>query len=204
MTLVQATLNVPGRPRPCEGLGAVAASQPRPGARYLFLDFDGVLNSARYFAADRAAERLARTHPAERSADWQAYSGLIDPDAVSVLDDVCLASRCRVVVSSAWRRVWSPGSLAAMLRERGSAVAWQRVVGTTSVDGDLCRGERIARWLGGVRWDGFCVLDDDPSADVVAFRMRSHLVRTTWEDGLTPEIGERAVRVLLGAEEGLS
>jgi len=57
--------------------------------KYLFLDVDGVLNSARFFATQKLARDL-------RPRDF-------DPYKVLLVHRICEATGARVVVSSSWR-----------------------------------------------------------------------------------------------------
>ncbi len=69
--------------------------------KVIFLDFDGVLDSAAFLAA--GPHQL----------------GDLDPAAVACLNRVVARSGARVVVSSAWRLQCSPDELQARLAARG-------------------------------------------------------------------------------------
>jgi hypothetical protein len=62
----------------------------------------------------------------------------------------------------------------------------------TDKSGNMHRGIRIAKWLNEWKTDvsSYVILDDD---DV---RPHNRLVRTSWEDGLTPQHVEQALRIL--------
>lgn len=152
--------------------------------KIIFLDIDGVLNSMPWI----------RTH--DRSGDLAAH---LDPRAVRILSDLVRVSGAEIVVSSSWRIIVPLPQLAAWLRKRGFS---GRVIGLTPTDvpppaGSFSprRGAQIARWLSlhGKPVDGYVVLDDEVS-DMDA--VRSHVVRTDRDVGLTAADANRALSIL--------
>lgn len=142
--------------------------------RIVFLDFDGVLNSRRFFA---------RSGPIERPDD------ALDPAAVARVDRVIARTGAKVVISSTWRIMDPLDRIAGILRAHGFG---GEVVGATPVVGGS-RGREIGAWLDqskGVR--SFVILDDDTNMGRLA---RRH-VRTMPEDGLLDEHVEPACRHL--------
>ena len=162
--------------------------KPRVGAKLLMLDFDGVLNSERFYK-----KKGPGVLP-------------LDPYAVSLLNTVVLRARCRVVVSSSWR-LGPRVTVASLQRTLDSVGFVGRVVGKTpDLGGRLDpetklwvdaqpRGMEVQAYLDG--WKGkpiesfACVDDDEDFA-----HLTPRLVRTNFRDGLMPEHVERLVELL--------
>ncbi len=139
--------------------------------RLIFLDIDGVLNSAQYF---RETD-VNRTH----------WSSMIDPLAVKRLNDIVARTGAKVVISSSWRALHSVDEIRSFLNERGFI---GEVVGRTPTHREYVgdpltddRGHYIQQWINENKFDGdFVIIDDD--RDVEPYRDR--WVHTTWERGL--------------------
>lgn len=156
----------------------------------VFLDFDGVLNSARFHRQIRAAE-------GERVKLWDR----LDPHGVARVNEIVGRAGADVVVSSSWRLMSehdSPPTLQSLLHRHGFM---GRVVGVTPGLGcshrpwtcsQAHRGHEIDVWLQANGRRRFVILDD--SADMQPHMDR--LVRTTWEDGLQDQHVARAVELL--------
>lgn len=150
----------------------------------LFLDFDGVLNSARHMNS------LVRV-PGEPP--------MAAPAHVAVLNQVLRQSDAHIVVSSAWRYGRSNAALHRLLT--GSGVVG-RVVGRTEIhdvrpgtlwEGEPARGIQIQNWITEHAHDGpFAIVDDD--ADMV--HLTPWLVRTTFDLGLCEEHVAPLVKLL--------
>jgi hypothetical protein len=158
----------------------------------LFLDVDGVLNSAEW---------------AERGTMWGVSIGSLDPEACARLERVIAATGCELVLSSSWRRYGDdPAWFEAMLHERGCASA--RFIGQTpslawklsergTILGVRERGDEIQAWLDGAPEHAgrpFAIVDDSSDMAHLAHR----LVRTTWERGLQDEHVEALIAMLRG------
>lgn len=166
----------------------------------LFLDFDGVLNSADFQQRWRAAHAGTTT---ERLHDQ------LDPAAVQRLNDVVRATGAAVVVSSTWRLCEDSNTvekLQAVLERfgfTGTVVGVTPSLGCSSHAGYTCdegaRGAEIEAYLAALpQRPAFAIVDD--SAD-----MQPHLhklVRTSWQEGLQ---GRHVMQlsVLLLAQGGL-
>lgn len=154
----------------------------------MFLDFDGVLNDARYVR--RALEaRGAMEGLGER---WRP-SDHLDPARVARLNALLAATGAEVVISSSWRLSFELPRIVLLLEGAGFA---GRVVGRTPWIAHHARHVEISRWLGQQRpeVDRFVVLDDDQDAGV-GFGHRYVFV----PDGLEDEHVERARRALADA-----
>lgn len=148
----------------------------------LFLDIDGVLNSARFLRENPGA------------FDGRVLSQMLDPAAVARLEQLSLATDMDVVVSSSWRIVFPLTSIAEALVAHGFT---GRIVGATGTGRNrkANRGLEILAWLDSDQsaQDKFCILDDDSDMGV----MLPVLVKTTWEDGLLDEHVDRALALLI-------
>ncbi len=145
---------------------------------YLFLDFDGVLNSEAHFAQfdDREPNRDEN----------------LDPVAIERLNRIVEATDCKIVISSTWRHWASQGNLQRLLARRGFRHELS-VVGMTPWLGGP-RNFEIQRWMDyySVRVEQICILDDWEDMGHLAHR----LVKTSWETGLLDGHVERVIAML--------
>ena len=137
----------------------------------LFLDIDGVLNSAKLWARDKPKSNTYMTREL-----CERFSAMLDQ-----LPDV------KIVMSSTWRMGYYDKAID-MLSKHG--VSKDRFIGKTPIGGTIRlsgisesveRGIEIQQWLDahpGV--EKFVILDDN--SDMA--HLMPHLVKTTWEDGL--------------------
>jgi hypothetical protein len=142
--------------------------------RFLFLDVDGVLNSADWVHRRPSKEAFAAefgVSPERYDHDhltWALRS--VDPDAVAALNEIVGRAGARVVVSSTWRTMYPLPKLERILRRRGFV---HRLLGATP-DGETVRergdrrierGEEIAAWLealdAAVDVRDIVIIDDD-------------------------------------------
>jgi hypothetical protein len=148
----------------------------------LFLDIDGVLNSARFLRENPGA------------FDGRLLSQMLDPSAVGRLQQLALATDADVVISSSWRIVFPLTSIAEALAVHGFT---GRIVGATGTGRNRksLRGLEIQAWLEADRsaQDKICILDDDSDMGP----MLPFLVKTTFEEGLLDEHVDQALRLLL-------
>ena len=143
-----------------------------------FLDVDGVLNSAAWFASPRQTE-----------ADYLGLRSL-DPVCVERLKSILLATDAKVVLSSTWRLV---DDFVQTLKDAGIPItdATPRIPSNH-------RGEEIAAWIENPLSIGaYVVLDDDDDAGDHDLT-RDHFVQTSWERGLEDSHVQAAIRLLNG------
>jgi hypothetical protein len=162
-------------------------------APVLFLDIDGVLNSARWFSARGGPDTPDGLTREEHQ---------IDPAAVAVLNRILDATGAKVVVSSTWRLLHTPAAIHRILRRRGFA---GKIIGRTpnlsaSAPYGEARGHEIEAWLtahdrASSTPSPICIVDDD--ADMA--HLAPFLVKTSFQDGLTEAHVERCVALLGGA-----
>jgi len=147
-----------------------------PSLRILFLDFDGVLNSAAYLRRWVISRRRA-TPSRKASALLMAATSKLDPQAVCRVNRIVEATDAKIVVCSSWRHYYPLAQLRRILRGRGLVGS---VVGVTPAIVDVERGTECAAWLATHRraaWS-FAALDDDGDYEP----MMDRLVQT--KDGL--------------------
>jgi hypothetical protein len=141
----------------------------------IFLDFDGVLNSNFWIWTHADSE----------------FGSHIDPGLVGRVNVIIARTGAKVVVSSAWRKLYTDDELRAGLASCGFA---GEILGSTDHLGPF-RGDEIQRWLSSNLHEGpFVILDD--SADMA--HLLPSLVRTDPAYGLSFADVERAVAMLEG------
>ena len=91
---------------------------------YIFLDFDGVLNGDVWLDRFAYHEQSEHIDPAcvariNRIIEATGASEHIDPTCVARINRIIEATGAKVIVSSAWRIVYKPDELQAMLEKRG-------------------------------------------------------------------------------------
>lgn len=158
--------------------------------RILFLDIDGVLNSADWVHT--------RPHIAcdlcERNACW------FDPACVERINKVIATTDARIVVSSSWRVGRTVSELRAILR--GHDVVAEIISATPGTfmlpSGAWSkRGNEIQAWLDDSRIDprnitSFAIVDDD--SDMAG--LHSRFVQTSWASGIQDEHVEKLCQLL--------
>ena len=139
--------------------------------KILFLDVDGVLNTARTIAYQNTALAL-------------------DPYMVLLVDRIVQATGCKVVLSSSWR-----------YEEQASALVMKAVpfIDTTPKNQGLTsRGTEIKEWLSKhPEVEKYAILDD---ATDFLDDQKPNFFRTFWEKGLTEEIADKVIKHLKGDE----
>lgn len=141
----------------------------------LFLDFDGVLNSERFFV--RRGKNFTTT----------ATRDDIDPDSVQILKWILEKTQAQLVISSSWRLMFDVDKV---LDQFGLP----KSVGKTPEINNATRGEEIQAWLNAhpecQRW---LILDDE---DDMLPEQFSAFFQTDPRVGLTKKVAERIVRFL--------
>lgn len=144
------------------------------GLRVLFLDVDGVLNSAQYLH-----NKPRKTWPFEH----------IDPAAVQLLNKIVRQTDCKIVISSSWRVILPWWVLRMVLACRGFEFT-NRIIDQTPRHGFDNRGMEIQAWLEKhPDVSQFVIIDDD--ADMA--HLMPKLVQTSWQHGID---GIHAVEVI--------
>lgn len=138
--------------------------------KILFLDIDGVCNSAAY------AERRKK-------------GGLlgIDPAPAALVRRIVKETGCNVVLSSTWRLY--DKARADVRRDVCSFIDCTRNLQAGSKRGRVLRGEEVAEWLHrhpAVKQ--YAILDDDSD-----FLPNQWLFKTTFKEGLTEDIAQAVI-----------
>lgn len=145
--------------------------------KVLFLDFDGVLNSAASFKYEfrRKTLNVSNTLSAIACSNLQY---ILEQD-----------SSVKLVISSTWRKLHSLVELRNILNSYGVEAA--RIIGKTPAMLDGNRGQEIRMWLNeNPSVAKFIIVDDDSTANFAMLQddgvkdVRGHFFQTAWEDGL--------------------
>lgn len=147
--------------------------------KVLFLDVDGVLNSAEWM----------------KTGNLQgAQIESLDPTCVARLERVLSTTKCKIVLSSSWRHYVSIDVMQRWLHRRGAPSA--EVIDRTPNDFKGWRGQEISDWLAEHHETSrFAIVDDE---DDMAPLSR-WLVQTSFSVGLQDEHVD-ALIALLGEE----
>ena len=165
--------------------------------KYLFLDFDGVLNTANY------AKRLKR----EGIDLYDEFGPMFDPTAITNLMRIVDETDCKIVLSSTWRNegfmrmlaLWKdrnlPGELFAMTPILLSTTYRDARNGEFfSVPERNAKALEINAWLEQVgKPCAYVIIDDE---NVFFQSQQEHLVLTNEHDGLTFEKAQTAIEIL--------
>ena len=140
--------------------------------KVLFLDIDGVCNSAEFMQSNR-------------NPNIGGMLGM-DPLAVVLVKMIIQDTDCEVVLSSTWRlNEWSREQV------RNEVVDF---VDVTPSFYDKPRGAEIQDWLDrNPDVDVYAILDDD--SDMLPSQ-KENFFKTTWEHGITREIAANVTRHL--------
>lgn len=153
--------------------------------KIIFLDFDGVLNSADHF--DRILGVI------KKNPDYDPIRQ-IDPEAVKRLSRIVEETGAKVVISSTWRYGHTLTELREILGKFGFT---GQIVGATPRHDSRARGLEIDAWLSErvsreKLVECFIILDDDADMDPHMDR----LVQTSWQSGLLDLHVEKAIEML--------
>ena len=156
--------------------------------KYLFLDVDGVLNT-----------------PTSKSRCAGHYIG-IDNARVLLLKHIIEETGAEIVLHSSWKefwekeahRKWMQDEFAIYLDKKLRAAELVAVDKTPDfADGRyLSRGEGIAEFLNARSWESFVILDD-LQFDYDSCGLTDHFVKTDKNSGLTEELAEKAIQILM-------
>lgn len=159
--------------------------------KYIFLDFDGVLNSGNNY------NRLVMSgQPAK-----DCYGTLFDAKCVRRLGKILERTDAKIIITSSWRYVLSLEELNAMWSERSLPGAINGILpGDVLLSPDLYfpqRGVEIEEWFHRQSKKAseckYVILDD--VLDFLPYQM-PHVVCTNPNKGITDENVEQAVRLL--------
>lgn len=157
--------------------------------RILFLDFDGVLNS-QHFYETRTKVKKAQEYPFNE----------LDERAVGNLNDICLKTGAKVVITSTWRKGRAPSELQKMLERVG--FKGEVIDKTRDLSNDyVLRGNEIFAWIKenepllGKSYSNFhsyVIIDDDSD---FLYWQRENLIVVDCHNGLTHNTAYKAIRI---------
>lgn len=116
--------------------------------KYIFLDFDGVLNTEQYQAEQCIAG----------NATSDEYGPVFDPKAVARLGEIIEKTHARIVVTSSWRYIHGEEALREMWKKRGLPGTIFRTLTATSAENH--RGKEIKSFLAHKTNTPYIILDD--------------------------------------------
>lgn len=155
----------------------------------VFLDIDGVLNSAIFFELNFKDKQSYETRE-------DIALSMIDPKSVENLNSIIKqVSNVQIVISSTWRRGYTKEELNTFLRQKGLS---KDILGCTpAYNFKYCvRGNEIKGWLESNRPMGFfryIILDDDSD---MLYEQRNNFLHIDSYAGLTPNHAYKSVRFL--------
>ena len=157
--------------------------------KIIFLDIDGVLNSAEYMSF--------------KQEEWNSGddSKMIDENSVSLLNKIVQETGAKVVISSSWRLHFTIEKLREILCSKGfigeiidKTPTINPLIDEIEVHGNIPRGLEIQKWLRSKphNIESFVILDDN--SDMV--HLSKFLVKTTWEHGMLEQHVLKAIEIL--------
>lgn len=162
----------------------------------LFLDIDGVLNSANWFKTSYETRRRKRNEDRYlkdyENARWDLDIG--QEHVVHLKRVMEKVESLNIVVSSTWRMHYSIEQLKSRLSEL-LHISPNRIVGKTPRLFET-RGKEIQKWLDDHVVEKFVILDDDSDMD----HLMDHLIQTRNETGMQRETADRIIEYFNGKE----
>jgi hypothetical protein len=140
----------------------------------LFLDIDGVLNNV--------ASLAEGVH--------------LLPEKALLVRDICERTGARLVISSAWRAIYTPKALQSVLYRVGLRCVGFEWGGYVCDDRGRRRNHEIADYVEANNVDRYVILDDDDwdwYPDQIP-----HFVQTDVQTGITRKHAKSAIEILLG------
>ena len=166
--------------------------------KYIFLDFDGVLNTEHY-------QNLLY----HKGKAWQdSYGAFFDPETVEQLKRIIDTTLADIVIQSSWKylgleamqEMWEmrkmPGSI---IDITPSSISdnWLLNANLDDMDPSMghCKGMEIASWLSDhAKPDARYVIIDDEY--VILDSQQPYFILTNPYDGITEELADRAIAIL--------
>ncbi|HVT63414.1 MAG TPA: HAD domain-containing protein [Legionellaceae bacterium] len=150
--------------------------------KILFLDFDGVLNSAEYF------EKFIKLHP-ERAG---TLIDQLDPEQLVRLNNIIEKTDANICISSTWRIMNTLPQLRDILTSFGFKYP-EKVIAKTPESWSGYRGHEIAIWLEGhPEVTQFVIVDDNSDMEPHMDRF----VQTGWGYGMDDKHMNQIIEML--------
>ena len=168
--------------------------------KIIFLDFDGVLNT----------EHNQNMHMYHGKPWKDKHGAFFDPDAVAELKRIVEETGADIVIESSWKhlgleamkQMWSdrnmPGNVIDVTPSSASD-KWLLNADLDDVDPGRTqwKGVEIASWIAdNLHEDARYVIIDDEY--VILDSQLPHFILTNPYDGITPELADRAIKILNG------
>ena len=168
--------------------------------KYIFLDFDGVLNTEHY------QNLLYR----EGKAFQDEYGAFFDPEAVEQLKRIINATHADIVIQSSWKylgleamqEMWKgrdmPGKVIDITPSSVSD-SWLLTENLDEIDPSMghCKGMEIASWLSDYaktkEGTKYVIIDDEY---VILDSQQPNFILTNPYDGITEDLADRAISIL--------
>lgn len=158
--------------------------------KYIFLDFDGVLNTGNYYRDLKINGRPMTDN----------YGVLFDTSCVSHLNHMIETTKAKIIVISSWRFFYSMEQLKEMWKNRGLNDELQDITSTNlilSPEEQHTKGIEIKAWFSSKDLDqqhtSYVIIDDE---NLFLDSQQSHLVLTNPDTGITKEIAEQVIKLL--------
>ena len=166
--------------------------------KYLFLDFDGVLNTSRY-------AKLLRN---EGIDPFDEFGAMFDPETIVNLKSIIEQTNCKIVLSTSWRNegllrmrsLWKdrnlPGEIFSMTPILLSTTYQDSLNGEMFCIPELnAKALEINAWLrqNASKSFNYVIVDDE---NVFFQKQQKHLVLTDEYDGLTVDKADKAIEIL--------
>lgn len=148
--------------------------------KYIFLDFDGVLNTEQY-----QAELAIEGKPCK-----DIYGPIFDPRTIKQLDEIIKMTGAKIVITSSWRFIHSLNILHQMWEDRGLPGDVYSILTTES--SSKSRGEEIIDWLQ-KNDNRFVIIDDENDFNLI---QQESLIITNNVRGLTRKDAQKAIEIL--------
>lgn len=154
---------------------------------YIFLDFDGVMDTGRY-------DKLLAGKGNRRS---DKYGTVFDPECIRSLKFIINHTDADIVVTSSWKMMMSIDNIRNMWKERNLP---GKVIDTTPDVLSMQRGDEIEEWLLEQKGRYNYVIIDDLPAQHFSENQQCHFFNVDDENGLDEDTARRIVKYL---NEGL-
>lgn len=152
--------------------------------RIVFLDFDGVLNTAHYILVMESRKLQCNDE----------YGSLFDPASVSYLGRIIDKTDAKIVVTSSWKNLMSYSDILSMWHKRSLP---GEVIDVCPIpEGRRKRGDEVDAWISECKESCQYVILDDMSVDNFNKHQLDHLIVVNPYYGINQETVERAIDIL--------
>lgn len=153
--------------------------------KIIFLDFDGVMDTLRYF----------NILESKGLPICDKYGSIFDPECVENLRHIIDVTNASIVVSSSWKYFMPLQELKEMWNKRQLP---GNIIGMTPFDPRNHRGYEIEAWLDMQAQEPDYVIIDDMEANEFNENHISHLAIAHPQNGLDKPTADKAIRILKG------